>query len=164
MKSANPYKDPRWQKKRLEVLNEKGWRCEECGDKNTTLHVHHVYYVKGRDVWNYSIDDLLVLCEDCHKFTHVVDDDIKRVLSEVWLNPNFGIRSIQRICGYAEAVVQDGPNYLRVLDDNYADGIADFYRKSTQEILAAVTCDDGIPPETITEWWKYHMRKEGDDG
>ena len=37
-------KDPRWQKKRLKVLERAGWACEECGDTKTELHVHHTFY------------------------------------------------------------------------------------------------------------------------
>ena len=36
-------KDPRWQKKRLKVLERAGWACEECGDTKTELHVHHTF-------------------------------------------------------------------------------------------------------------------------
>ena len=60
-------KDPRWQKKRLEVLSRDGWKCVYCGDGTKTLHVHHTYYVAGRDPWEYPSGGLVSLCEDCHE-------------------------------------------------------------------------------------------------
>lgn len=69
-------KDPRWQKKRLEVLEHGGWSCEHCGDSGSTLHVHHRQYFKGREPWDYEVGQLAVLCEDCHGFTHESEDSL----------------------------------------------------------------------------------------
>ena len=63
---AEQLKDPRWQKKRLEVLNDREWMCETCQETTKTLHVHHGYYEKGLMAWEYSNASLQVLCEDCH--------------------------------------------------------------------------------------------------
>lgn len=37
-------KDPRWQKKRLEIMERDEFACRDCGDKESTLNVHHTYY------------------------------------------------------------------------------------------------------------------------
>jgi len=37
------------------------------------LHVHHLYYVKGRDPWEYPDFALVPLCDDCHAFQHDMD-------------------------------------------------------------------------------------------
>lgn len=63
---AEKLRDPRWQKKRLEILERDGWACQICGDKKTTLHVHHLYYEKNLDPWDYHIFTLMTLCEMCH--------------------------------------------------------------------------------------------------
>jgi len=60
-------KDPRWQKKRLEVLEESNFECEECGDKSNTLHVHHGAYLKNTDPWDHPNCLLHCLCEKCHE-------------------------------------------------------------------------------------------------
>lgn len=60
-------KDPRWQKKRLEVLNRAGFKCENCGAADQCLHVHHGYYAKGADPWDYPEETLWCLCEACHE-------------------------------------------------------------------------------------------------
>jgi hypothetical protein len=68
-------KSPKWQKKRLEVLNLRGFKCEECKNEDKTLHVHHRFYISGRLIHEYDNDVLQVLCEDCHKKEHVKKTD-----------------------------------------------------------------------------------------
>lgn len=62
-------KDERWLKKRKEVLDTKGYICCNCGAR-FGLQVHHIKYEKGKMAWEYSLDDLVVLCEECHKKIH----------------------------------------------------------------------------------------------
>jgi hypothetical protein len=59
-------KDPRWQKKRLKIMERDNFTCQICKDKETSLNVHHKRYVKGRLPWQYTDKDLLTVCEDCH--------------------------------------------------------------------------------------------------
>ncbi len=59
--------DPRWQRKRLEVLSRDGFKCVECGNEKLQLQVHHRWYCSGRDPWEYPSVALKTLCEDCHK-------------------------------------------------------------------------------------------------
>ena len=67
-------KDPRWQRKRLEVLERNDFHCEMCGDGEATLHVHHKTYFKGREPWEYDADQLAALCEECHGIRHESQD------------------------------------------------------------------------------------------
>jgi len=61
------YKDPRWQKKRLEIMKRDEFQCQSCGDKEATLNIHHaIPYKKDKFVWEYEDSDLLTLCEGCH--------------------------------------------------------------------------------------------------
>lgn len=62
---AQKLKDPRWQKKRLQILERDEWTCQECGDAETTLHVHHKRYGDG-EPWEAPDAWLVTLCEDCH--------------------------------------------------------------------------------------------------
>jgi hypothetical protein len=67
---SEKYKDPRWQKKRLEVLEKANWKCRDCGSSTATLHVHHSYYVAGRNPWEYPERTMMCLCEECHSDVH----------------------------------------------------------------------------------------------
>jgi len=59
-------KDPRWQKKRLEVFERDKWTCQRCYDTETTLNIHHRYYKDKADPWDYLLKALVTLCENCH--------------------------------------------------------------------------------------------------
>jgi hypothetical protein len=60
-------RDPRWQRRRLEVMNRDDFTCQRCGDDTSTLNVHHRAYAGRRDPWDYPLTALVTLCEDCHK-------------------------------------------------------------------------------------------------
>ena len=67
-------KRPEWKAYRLTVFAERGKQCEWCGS-NKNLHVHHKFYLKypnGKKIlpWEYNINYLLVLCNDCHMKAH----------------------------------------------------------------------------------------------
>lgn len=64
---AAKLRDPRWQKVRLQVMERDEFICQFCGDANTTLNVHHLFYVRGRSPWEYPVESLLTLCEPCHE-------------------------------------------------------------------------------------------------
>lgn len=64
---AEQLRDPRWQKKRLEILSRDGFKCVVCGDGKSTLHVHHKRYVKGRMPWEYDATELSTVCKNCHE-------------------------------------------------------------------------------------------------
>ena len=70
MKYADQIKDPRWQKKRLEILKRDEFTCQQCGNKELTLHVHHKHYNKGAKIWEYENWELTTLCENCHSEKH----------------------------------------------------------------------------------------------
>lgn len=70
MKYSEKFKDPRWQRKRLEVLKRDDFTCLACRSTKKQLHVHHCYYVSQRDPWDYSTSSLLTLCEECHEWVN----------------------------------------------------------------------------------------------
>src|SRR5688572_480098 len=80
---SEQYKHPQWQRKRLEALENADWQCENCGDKDMTLNVHHKRYVKGRKVWEYDLHELAVLCEPCHETEHSDKELLNRLLMEM---------------------------------------------------------------------------------
>jgi len=60
-------KDPRWQKRRLEILQRDSWTCVGCAGTEKTLHVHHFWYEDNLDPWEYPDRCLVTLCESCHE-------------------------------------------------------------------------------------------------
>jgi hypothetical protein len=60
-------KDPRWQKKRLEVFERDEWTCQSCFNRKSTLVIHHKLYLTHKNPWDYPDELLITLCEDCHQ-------------------------------------------------------------------------------------------------
>lgn len=57
--------DPRWQKKRLKILERDFFACQICTDTETELQVHHTEY--SGEPWDASDENLKTLCAHCHK-------------------------------------------------------------------------------------------------
>lgn len=68
---AEQLRHPNWQRKRLEVLERASFKCEKCFDGESTIHVHHKQYFKGRMAWEYDAKELSALCESCHQYEHL---------------------------------------------------------------------------------------------
>lgn len=60
-------RDPRWQRRRLEIMERDKFTCQHCRATDKPLNVHHKFYEKGRMPWEYLDYALITLCEDCHK-------------------------------------------------------------------------------------------------
>lgn len=92
------YKHPLWQKKRLEALENAGFSCQRCYDQESTLHVHHKRYVKGRMLWEYTDLELEALCESCHEEAHAEKELLNQILVSI---PSEGVGAIASIvAGY----------------------------------------------------------------
>jgi hypothetical protein len=63
---SDKLRDPRWQKKRLKILERDEFTCQKCLDSSSMLAVHHMIYEKGKEPWDIEDKYLLTLCEECH--------------------------------------------------------------------------------------------------
>jgi len=141
---SKKFKDPRWQKRRLEVLEKYGFECVNCGDDQNTLHVHHTHYIKGRNPWEYSDDELIVFCDKCHKAWH----DAKRIIDEAVGGIHIA-EDLIRIAGYAMAM-NDGPSEKWLSDDRTKKiGFSDFFR-TTPDVIDYCAKKDGFLPTEIS--------------
>lgn len=59
-------KDPRWQKKRLEIMQRDNFKCLVCGSNENSLTVHHIYYLPKLKPWEYENESMKTICEICH--------------------------------------------------------------------------------------------------
>lgn len=57
--------DPRWQRKRLEIMQHDGFKCQHCGSIDKPLQIHHIAY-NFKDPWEIESRLLISLCADCH--------------------------------------------------------------------------------------------------
>lgn len=63
-------RSPEWKALRQRVIERDGAECVICGSRNN-LRVHHTSYEKGVDEEG---DNLVTLCEECHKKVHEIVD------------------------------------------------------------------------------------------
>lgn len=68
-------KDPRWQRRKTEILTRDDFTCRDCKAKDKTLHVHHLRY--SGEPWDAPSDDLITLCLVCHEKRHGITDEGK---------------------------------------------------------------------------------------
>jgi 5-methylcytosine-specific restriction endonuclease McrA len=59
-------KDPRWQRKRLEIFQRDNWMCQLCCRTDMELHLHHLYRTT-EEPWDEPNLHLLTLCRLCHE-------------------------------------------------------------------------------------------------
>jgi hypothetical protein len=136
------YKHPEWQKKRLEVIEKAGFKCQDCGATGKTLNVHHSLYLRDRKVWDYPIALLRCLCEECHEVRHRHLNVIRMGLGV--LNPKLMkqadgyIRGLMMRNGRAKWVVVDG-------DPDVAAGVAVAFGLKPEDahIVLALTSAEG---------------------
>ena len=137
MTYAEKLKDPRWQKKRLEIMQRDEWKCKLCGDGESTLHVHNKDYIKGNDPWEYENINFITLCEDCHyevelaKNDEINIDDILIYKSAAWRNkyhimwvstPNYVIMRVydnngDPVVSFKDSSLFDLNNILRIINN-----------------------------------------------
>lgn len=80
--------DPRWQKKRLEILHRDNFKCRECGTTDETLYVHHKNYIYGEDPWSYTDENYITFCSDCHEIEHVYKEELNGLIHDLLLMGN----------------------------------------------------------------------------
>lgn len=74
-------RNPKWQRRKSEIMLRDNFKCQICGDTENTLNVHHIRYVKGRKPWEYDDNELITLCEKCHERRKSFDDINKRTVA-----------------------------------------------------------------------------------
>ena len=61
--------DKRWEAFRKFIFAVRGKKCEMCGGTHI-LQVHHPKYKGGRLAWEYTCNEVQVLCKECHEKVH----------------------------------------------------------------------------------------------
>jgi hypothetical protein len=80
MTYAEKLKEPEWRALKGRLLQERGCRCEGCGDTDSRLELHHGYYQRKLEPWQYDRDTLWLLCPDCHdEFQFRLEDIGKQI-------------------------------------------------------------------------------------
>ena len=59
-----------WRKQRLLALDRDGHQCQDCGQDQKRLVVHHLVERAPGKPDNHALDNLLTLCDSCHRRRH----------------------------------------------------------------------------------------------
>jgi len=84
-------KDPRWISKRLEILERDNHTCSVCGCEDN-LQVHHRVYEELAP-WEYKDEDLVTICDGCHKEEHIKNGNTYRSYIENYSMPTVYVDS-----------------------------------------------------------------------
>lgn len=109
---SDQYRSPNWQRKRLEALEDADFACQNCGDGDSQLQVHHKRYVKGRAIWDYKVSELSVLCDECHKRAHAIKDLTQELIARTYCWADSEILAV--LAGYVGSA--EGPARADVSD------------------------------------------------
>lgn len=110
--------DPRWQRRRLDIMQRDEFKCVECGDATKTLHVDHRVYFKGRLAWEYPDDELQTLCKDCHRSVTGLRRELELLVAQL------DERHLDCLVGYASGLAMRSGGVLPVRSRAFALGIA----------------------------------------
>lgn len=99
---AAKLRDPRWQRKRLEILERDQFCCRWCDSSEKELHVHHNFYISGLEPWDYEQEALTTVCKDCHKMLTGQLARLRTALAKLC------ITRLSQVIGYVEALAPSG--------------------------------------------------------
>lgn len=110
-------RDPRWQKKRLEILQRDNFTCQHCENAEKTLHVHHKTYFRGNQPWEYLSSFLVTLCEDCHAYESECRAEADRNLAECIRVAGFQVDEVQALVS-SMVSLQSDKNFLPLIRES----------------------------------------------
>ena len=83
MSYQDDYKDVRWQMKRDGIRLRDNYTCRYCNVMGGFVNTHHLIYRSGLKPWEYPDEELLCLCEDCHKYVTDVINQARLTLTSI---------------------------------------------------------------------------------
>lgn len=99
MTYSEKLKDPRWQEKRLEILERDDYTCYMC--ENEANNVHHLRYYG--EPWDVDNEDLISLCYKCHTEWHqseiykkILVDKLSNFHPSIYKNIHVLLESIEK--------------------------------------------------------------------
>jgi len=143
MKYSEKLKDPRWQKKRLEVLERDGWCCQNCGDSESTLHVHHKYYERNKEPWEYPLDAFLTLCEQCHEWEYSERSGNEKDLLSMIKRAGFLAEDVHVLASAFHSIYLPYPPEVTASILNYVLSTPEIMRELSDKYFKSIKGDNG---------------------
>lgn len=131
-------KHPKWQKKRLKILEQDNFTCQLCGDTETTLHVHHFMY-NGKEPWEIDDGCLITYCEDCHSIVEHMNFK-KNEESKESITKFIGKKLVYENGFVTLLIISNELNMVWIIEKmNSQIHMTDFSLESMKEILSFIT-------------------------
>ena len=99
-----------WKGFSYSLIKERNFTCEDCGrrfyNQRNKLQVHHLVY---RDInpWSYKPEEMVVLCEECHKKRHGIWQD--PVQEESATHSHVPFEDYTKSYSYSEEIKEERP-------------------------------------------------------
>jgi len=103
MLARNPKSKKGNRKNYLEIAKKNfNWKCMNCGKKRTNTAFDLIVHHKDKNPFNNSINNLLILCQNCHLKEHKKDladrTQISKIMKEKWENYRESKKKFCPIC------------------------------------------------------------------
>ena len=82
-------RDPKWKERADQIRVARKHTCEVCGTKDAYMHVHHIYYDKNKEPWEYDDECYACLCPNCHSVVHKEVKKVSSLLALAAVKNNF---------------------------------------------------------------------------
>jgi hypothetical protein len=163
MTYSEKLKDPRWQRRRLEVLEAAGWKCSQCESTDQTLHVHHNFYRSRTEPWNYPDHALRVLCEGCHENAEFQRRELAQCIEGLY-DSEYGISAVEAVIGFIKATkMQDAlainPHHTELLRNHpQAWGFASYHRADQRDLIERLNNGE-VTAEMLGDLWRLQAAR-----
>lgn len=109
--------------------------CTICGDDQNTLNVHHCYYGKRKDPWDYDNEHLITLCQTCHLDVEKKREEILKTMN--WEIPIETLHRIATIGFSMNRCLFDSlaGGLSRIGDDEYLERRAHCFRDAANRLI-----------------------------
>lgn len=158
MTYAEKLKDPRWQKRRLEVLEAAGWKCQACKATDKTLHVHHNFYRTRTHPWDYPNHAFLALCEQCHQSAECQRQELLQCIENIYESKS-SADFVGAVIGFLKAAymdycLDDDPSHSELLRNRQqAWGFARFWQGDERDLLPLLNNGE-VTDQMVANLWK----------
>ena len=127
--------DPRWQKKRLEIMQRDNFTCQACGDTESELHVHHKQYTTDLPQ-NELSENLITYCCVCHDVIHYTKNHIIDIDNDYFMH-NIVVKNFKSSVGVFSIIYSNSYVHLIARFFNHVPeySIIGFTNIYTQELI-----------------------------
>jgi hypothetical protein len=77
---ADRFKDPRWLRRRDEIIAAADYQCQDCGAADT-LEVHICYFEKGCEPWEYPDEAYRCICAEDRAIRRPLEKELRKIFA-----------------------------------------------------------------------------------